>query len=99
MATINTTEGQTLTDIALQEYGCVEGIFILMEDNPMLNMDGKLITGQAVQIREAIPELTINNKAIATELKASSRKINTGTGATQESITLEDDIVELDVVE
>ncbi len=90
MKTIFTNPNQTLTDIALQEYGCVEGIFILMEDNPMLNMDGKLITGQAVQIREAVPELTTNNKAIATELKASSRKINTGTGATQDNTYVDD---------
>lgn len=31
---INTIPGQTVMDIALQYYGTIEALFIIMEDNP-----------------------------------------------------------------
>jgi nucleoid-associated protein YgaU len=39
MKEINTTKGQTLTDIALQEYGNAEALFEIVENNPALLND------------------------------------------------------------
>jgi hypothetical protein len=49
--------GQTIYDFALQEYGCIEGVLLLMEDNrdlvPDLNADPK--PGSEFLLRESDP--------------------------------------------
>lgn len=44
-------QGQTIVDIALQEYGSVEGLFALLEANQTLDLDSQLEPGQKVLIR------------------------------------------------
>lgn len=62
MKTIKVKSGQTLIDIALQEYGCTEGLVMLLDDNS-LSMDSEAYPGQELFIRE-LPEITKDNKLI-----------------------------------
>jgi len=45
-------QGQTIVDIALQEYGSVEGLFAFLEANQTLDLDSELEPGQKVLVRE-----------------------------------------------
>lgn len=63
--------GQTLCDIAIQEYGCIEGLLLLIEDNNYGNI-GIPVSGLKVDIRPVVPVLTDENVAIANEYAARS---------------------------
>jgi hypothetical protein len=55
MKTITGRPGQTAFDIALQQYGSVEGIRWLLEDNPInggLIVVPQTVTGETIAIRE-----------------------------------------------
>ncbi len=80
MKTTTVSLGQTLTDIALQEYGCVEGLIDLMKLNPDLEINGKLIPGTDVNLPDVVPVLTPSNIANLNEIKRSFKRANTGTG-------------------
>lgn len=85
MKTINVAEGQTLIDIAIQEYGCYEGLHQLMKDNNIgpngLIEDGevyRLITaGDTLLVQDEVPELTDTNRTIAAYYKRNRIKVNT----------------------
>jgi hypothetical protein len=78
MMNVIVTAGQTIQDIALQEYGALEAaIYILMDNN--LGIDEALYGGQVINIRDQVPVLTENNKAIQRSLSASGVKPNRGT--------------------
>jgi hypothetical protein len=62
--TIKASEGQTIEDIALQEYGCYEGVFLLLEDNE-LGMDDLLVAKQELKIRQPIPTLNDFSKLVS----------------------------------
>lgn len=52
MAKEITVQGnQSNWDVALQEYGSVEGLFLLLEDNPGLTVDSELTPGQKLIIK------------------------------------------------
>lgn len=55
MRIITVREGQTLQDIAIQEYGDVDAVPILLYDNPEMNLtlDSQLQAGQQLQIVSA----------------------------------------------
>lgn len=53
--TIKVVEGQTLFDIALQEYEQVEGVMLLLEDNPDFDLNTALEPGDELVIREEEP--------------------------------------------
>jgi hypothetical protein len=59
--------GQTLYDIALQCYGCPEGVFFLMEDN-LLGVDSEITDGQKLTIRDLIPDINGNNLRVVNQL-------------------------------
>jgi hypothetical protein len=61
--TIIAGDGQTLEDVALQHYGCYEGVFLLTEDNG-LGIDDLLAPGQELLIREPAPTLNDFNKLV-----------------------------------
>jgi hypothetical protein len=46
------TEGQSIYDVALQEYGSAEAVFDLLKDNN-LTLDTTLVAGQELSINEA----------------------------------------------
>ena len=78
MTTFQVQAGQSLTDIALQLYGSVDGVFLLLDDNPSLgSLTPILEAGQKLKIR---PELVDSiNRATASELRRLGAVINTGT--------------------
>lgn len=49
-AKITVQDGQSIYDIALQEYGSVEGVFHICEDNEGVNLEDELQTGQQLLI-------------------------------------------------
>lgn len=59
MNKVTVKNDQTIYDIAVQEYGSIEGIFWLMEDNPELNLQDDLVVGGQLLIRDSVidPEL------------------------------------------
>lgn len=52
MKEIIVISGQTIYDIALQEYGSYQGIEFILEDNDDINLELDLIPGKLLQIRE-----------------------------------------------
>lgn len=53
MQTIKVKHNQSLADIAIQEYGKIEGLFLLVEDNPNLNgVTDNVFLGDELLIRD-----------------------------------------------
>lgn len=48
---INIETKQSLFDLSLQEYGSVEGLFLLMEDNNIASVNDNLNNGDALSIK------------------------------------------------
>jgi hypothetical protein len=72
---IKVLSGQTLIDIALQQYGCYEGIAILCQDNG-LSFTSEIKAGDTLIIRDAMPELTDTNIKIAAYYAANKVQVN-----------------------
>lgn len=76
---IYTTEaGQTIIDVAIEYYGCYEGVFLILEDNPTLVLGDKLNASQKIVLRDAVPTLTDNNVTIAQYFATKNIKVNSG---------------------
>lgn len=71
MRNVIVTYGQTIFDIAIQEYGTYEGVFLLMEDNN-LGLDSEITAGEMLLVRELVPELDEKNLQTSSYLKANS---------------------------
>ncbi|WP_053405003.1 hypothetical protein [Persicobacter sp. CCB-QB2] len=54
MQTIKTVRGQSIFDLAIQEYGNIEAAFMIIEDNNLYTIDvaDSLPEGMEVKIRE-----------------------------------------------
>lgn len=68
------SEGQNIYDVAIQEYGDTEGVYLLLEDNPTLSLDSVLNAGQLLTIKSAPL-----NMSIVAYFKRQKYRINTGT--------------------
>lgn len=65
MKQIQTTLGQSLLDIAIQEYGAVEGVFALVIDNDYIgDLSDVLAPGTPLDIREESLKLNKDNLTI-----------------------------------
>lgn len=69
MKVIIATYGQTLMDIALQEYGCIEGLFEIIKLNTAMHLSYELTAAEAVIIDDVIPKLTTTNLQILKQLQ------------------------------
>lgn len=60
---------QSLVDIALQEYGCYEGLFTLLDDNSdrLKAIDEIPVPGMILNIKNKTPILKPENRAIVSE--------------------------------
>lgn len=85
--TIYTISGQTLVDIAIQEYGQYEGVFTLANDNDVVtSVDQVFVPGTKLQVR--ITEGNITSK----EFELNNKSINSGfTPPEAESLEYVDD--------
>lgn len=77
--------GQTVYDLAVQEYGHTDGVFLLIEDNPSLIGEWGDVphAGTKVLVRLEVPELSDDNKAIAAEFARREQKVVSGEFAEQ----------------
>ena len=80
MKEIKTVFGQTLYDLAIQEYGHLDGFFLLLEDNEGIinDLSETPPAGTRVLIRLQVPELSENNRAIAAELARRGKLVVSG---------------------
>ncbi len=68
------TEGQTLSDIAIEQYGDVMSVFDLITDNlDLTGLDSELEAGQVLLIRD-----TPVNPAVIRHFRNRSIRVNTG---------------------
>lgn len=83
MGLVKLAYGQTLYDLAIQEYGHTDGIFLLLEDNPGVVNDfaDVPLAGTPLLIRD-VPELSDNNRAIAAEFARQGKLVASGLVAT-----------------
>ena len=78
MYSIIVEDGQTLLDIANQEYGDSAGLYYLLQDNPaLLRMDADVVTGTTLSIRD-IGTVSGFNDDIRTFMKNNGIKVNNG---------------------
>ena len=73
MKTITVQDRQTIWDIAMQEYGSVEGVFELIDDNPGLTIDSNLTGGQLLKIKSAPVDIATLNYMQQNGIKPVSR--------------------------
>lgn len=52
---------QTIYDLAIQAYGSVEGVFLLMKDNPNLNLMDAPVPGEKVYVRDESLNAEVEN--------------------------------------
>lgn len=78
MNTITAEDGQTIYDIAIQEYGCYEGIVQLMKDNN-ISLVSNINAGNQFNIQDPVPVFNSTNVTIANFLKANKVKPNSKT--------------------
>lgn len=83
MGLVKLAYGQTLYDLAIQEYGHTDGIFLLLEDNPGVVNDFADVPqpGTPLLIRE-VPVLSDDNRAIAAEFARQGKLVASGLAAT-----------------
>ncbi len=74
---IKVKAGQTIYDIALNKYGCYEGVFLLLQDNG-LNLISDVLPGQSLVIRDAVPQLNSTNIPVVADMKLNSTTPNSG---------------------
>lgn len=74
--------GQSLWDIAIQEYGHVHGVELLVKDNPQLSVTGVPAVGSKVLIRPEVPELSNNNQRNVAEYKKQNITVASNAPAT-----------------
>lgn len=75
--TIEVQEGQTLANIAVQEYGCVEGMMQLVQVNN-LSLNTALYRGMVLQVQATIPKITNDNREKARLFAAANLSFNSG---------------------
>lgn len=72
---------QTIYDIAVQEYGSVEGVIQIIKDNAGVNLQTGLATGQILKITAAPINKAVVNYFTNNNLKPVSGETNEITGS------------------
>lgn len=54
MTSIIVVEQQSIFDLAIQQYGAIEGVNWIVEDNTTLNYNSNILPGMKLKIREAV---------------------------------------------
>jgi len=73
---IKVSQGQTIFDLAALYYGCYEGVYIIIEDNPTIGLDTELEPLTQIVIRDEVPALTGNNQIDAVYFKQNEMSFN-----------------------
>lgn len=67
--------GQSLSDLALERYGAIEGLVTLIQDNPQLTI-GANPGNVPIKVRLDVPELTSSNQAVKAMFESKNWIIN-----------------------
>lgn len=73
-----TQYGQSLIDIALQEYGHIDGVFQIIKDNPQYAITDVPKVGDVVLIQKTVPVLSLDNNKIAETIKSDNITMASG---------------------
>lgn len=68
--------GQDLFDLCLQEYGDVRALFLLLEDNPALDLTRELIAGEQVLFRIEVPDELPIDKNVMDYFRTNTIRVN-----------------------
>lgn len=81
-------EGQDIFDLCLQEYGGLNALFLLLADNPALDLIQKLTPGEQINLRVEVPANVPINKGIMDYFRKNDIRVNM-----QEKELLADDVL------
>ena len=88
------SNGQTVEDVAVQEYGCQEGFVYILMDNS-LGPNSLLYGGQVLKIRTVVPEITTKNISVGRRVTDAGIRPNSGVaGSVPDGGYVEDGYVE-----
>jgi hypothetical protein len=62
ITTIKSPDNLSLIDLATQRYGSVEGLFLLLENNPVFDLNADVSVGENVVIQQGVAILTVFNE-------------------------------------
>lgn len=68
--------GQDIYDLCTQEYGSLNALFLLLADNPSLDLKRKLIPGELVKFRIEVPSEIKLNKNLADYYRTNTIRVN-----------------------
>jgi hypothetical protein len=69
---VKVQNGQSMFDLAIQHYGSVEGLFLLMEDNAINSVNHNFVDGELIQIKSDPINQTVVNYYLNTGLIVNS---------------------------
>lgn len=79
MKQITVKFGQSIYDIAVQYYGCTDGVWLLMEDNPVLQSITDIPTAcTLLLVRFPVPKLARFNQRTAADIEAQNIEVAGG---------------------
>lgn len=78
MKDVKVTDGQCLLDLAIQEYGHVEGMAYILAHNTLSSMESILAPGSTVKVLDAVPRIDGGNQGIANQFAVLDRRVNGG---------------------
>lgn len=67
--------GQDIYDLCIQEYGSMETVFLVLEDNPIIDLETQLISGQELIFRIELPVTVPRNENVG-YFRTSKRRVN-----------------------
>lgn len=78
--------GQDIFDLLLQEYGDIKAVFLMLADNPSLDLERRLTPGELVTIRTTVPQYIRIDQQSLQAYRTRELRVNC-----QEATILEDD--------
>jgi len=78
MGSVIVIEQQSIFDIAIQQYGSVEGVVHLMNDNPNLTFNSNIIPGQNLILNDEAIDADIVNYFRQKQLKIATKGTKVG---------------------
>ena len=67
-------EGQSLLDVALQEFGAINGVFQILADNSSLELNSQVVAGDSI----LIDDTKSNDLAVREHFRKLKYRVNTG---------------------
>lgn len=92
---------QSLVDIAIQEYGCYEGLFYLLDDNSdrLFAVDEVPLPGMKLNVRIKTPVLSPSNTSVVLEYRRKTHTVTSNAMGLAHIITYIADYVTTDYMD